>query len=291
MLDGLAVGYVVDTGRAPPRPAAAAPTRSAGPGRRGLLHAEHFFHMRCEVSTEQVRRRLRPVRGGSLISLVSLMDHTPGQRQYVSVEKYRAYNQGKYGLSDAELDDAHRLGDSPDQAALRRGPSCRHRPAVSASTVCPWRATTTPPRRMSRKRCKAGRGHRGVSDNHRGGGGRPRVRPRHRCGRPESRAAGARTRAMSRPPTSRASGLLDILSSDYVPASLLHAAFLLHISSAAGAPRGGERHDDGDAGGACGAAPIAARSPRGGAPISCASGWSRDCRSCAGVWRGGRRIA
>ena len=31
------------------------------------------------------------------------MDHTPGQRQFVAVEKYREYNQGKYGLSDAQM--------------------------------------------------------------------------------------------------------------------------------------------------------------------------------------------
>ena len=42
--------------------------------------------------------------GDPLVRLVSLMDHTPGQRQFVSLDKYREYNQGKYGLSDAQMD-------------------------------------------------------------------------------------------------------------------------------------------------------------------------------------------
>ena len=39
-----------------------------------------------------------------LVRLVSLMDHAPGQRQFVDVAKYREYNQGRYGLTDAQLD-------------------------------------------------------------------------------------------------------------------------------------------------------------------------------------------
>src|SRR3546814_4378399 len=39
-----------------------------------------------------------------LVQLVSVMDHSPGQRQFVKLEKYREYYQGKYHLSDAEME-------------------------------------------------------------------------------------------------------------------------------------------------------------------------------------------
>lgn len=32
------------------------------------------------------------------------MDHSPGQRQFASLEKYREYYQGKYKLSEAEME-------------------------------------------------------------------------------------------------------------------------------------------------------------------------------------------
>jgi alpha-D-ribose 1-methylphosphonate 5-triphosphate diphosphatase len=44
----------------------------------GALGAEHFLHIRCEVSTEWVVRDFEPFAGDPLVKLVSLMDHTPG---------------------------------------------------------------------------------------------------------------------------------------------------------------------------------------------------------------------
>ena len=37
------------------------------------------------------------------VTLVSLMDHSPGQRQFANREKYREYYQGKYSLTDAQM--------------------------------------------------------------------------------------------------------------------------------------------------------------------------------------------
>jgi alpha-D-ribose 1-methylphosphonate 5-triphosphate diphosphatase len=103
VLDSLAVGYIIDSGRRPrdPRPFVDA-LRTARA--EGLVGADHFLHLRCEVSTEHVVDDFRPFAGDPLVKLVSLMDHTPGQRQFVDVAKYREYNQGKYGLSDAQMD-------------------------------------------------------------------------------------------------------------------------------------------------------------------------------------------
>ena len=70
-----------------------------------VLRAEHFLHIRCEVSSPDLMERFSPFADDPLVRLVSLMDHTPGQRQFVDLDKHRQYYQGRYGLNDAEMDD------------------------------------------------------------------------------------------------------------------------------------------------------------------------------------------
>lgn len=72
--------------------------------RKGLLRADHLLHLRCEISYPKLRQVFDSFVEYPLLRLVSVMDHTPGQRQFVSEEKYRIYYQGKYGLSDTEMD-------------------------------------------------------------------------------------------------------------------------------------------------------------------------------------------
>lgn len=71
--------------------------------RAGSLKAEHRLHLRCEVSCGTLLELAEPLMGGPLVGLVSVMDHTPGQRQFASLEQYAVYYQGKYGMSDEEL--------------------------------------------------------------------------------------------------------------------------------------------------------------------------------------------
>ena len=73
--------------------------------RWGVLRAEHFLHIRCEVSSPDLMECFSPFMDDPLVRLVSLMDHTPGQRQFVDLDKHREYYQGRYGLNDDEMDD------------------------------------------------------------------------------------------------------------------------------------------------------------------------------------------
>ncbi|MFA5703179.1 MAG: alpha-D-ribose 1-methylphosphonate 5-triphosphate diphosphatase [Advenella sp.] len=70
----------------------------------GHTRAEHMLHLRCEVSHEKTLEVFENLVDHELVKLVSLMDHTPGQRQFVKYEKYREYYQGKYHLSDTEME-------------------------------------------------------------------------------------------------------------------------------------------------------------------------------------------
>jgi alpha-D-ribose 1-methylphosphonate 5-triphosphate diphosphatase len=69
----------------------------------GLLRADHRLHLRCELSHGRLKEMIAELADHPLIGLMSLMDHTPGQRQFVTMEQYKVYYQGKYQLSDAEL--------------------------------------------------------------------------------------------------------------------------------------------------------------------------------------------
>lgn len=70
----------------------------------GHTRAEHRLHLRCELSHEKTLELFNELVESPLVQLVSVMDHSPGQRQFVKLEKYREYYQGKYHLSDAEME-------------------------------------------------------------------------------------------------------------------------------------------------------------------------------------------
>jgi alpha-D-ribose 1-methylphosphonate 5-triphosphate diphosphatase len=222
--DSLAIGYVFDTGQRPrdPRPLADA-VRSAQA--RGLLRADHFLHVRCEVGTAQVLDDFEPFADDPMVRLVSLMDHTPGQRQFVSLDKYREFYQGKYGLSDAQMAALieSRLA---DQAAY----SARHREAITRrcqerglTLVSHDDATVAHVEEAAKigtaiaefpttlEAAHAARAY-GLAIL----AGAPNLV----CGRSHSGNVAVADLARH--------DRLDILSSDYVPASLLHAAVLLH---------------------------------------------------------------
>jgi alpha-D-ribose 1-methylphosphonate 5-triphosphate diphosphatase len=70
-----------------------------------LLRAEHFLHLRCEIPMPMVVEDTAKLASRPDVRLISLMDHTPGQRQFRDEAKLRTYYRGKKGgLNDAELD-------------------------------------------------------------------------------------------------------------------------------------------------------------------------------------------
>ena len=70
-----------------------------------LLRADHFLHLRCEIPMPSVVEEAKELIDRPDIRLMSLMDHTPGQRQFRDEVKLRDYYRGKGGgKTDAELD-------------------------------------------------------------------------------------------------------------------------------------------------------------------------------------------
>jgi alpha-D-ribose 1-methylphosphonate 5-triphosphate diphosphatase len=55
----------------------------------GLFRAQHLLHLRCEVTDPTLLDQITPHMDHPLLQLVSVMEHTVGQRQFPDAEKYR----------------------------------------------------------------------------------------------------------------------------------------------------------------------------------------------------------
>jgi alpha-D-ribose 1-methylphosphonate 5-triphosphate diphosphatase len=94
---------------------------------QGLLRAEHRTHLRCEICAEDAVEQTEKYMRRHAVDLISLMDHTPGARQFRDVEAWRTYYGGKTGLSIQDLD---RLMEC--RRALFAANYARHRSALVA---------------------------------------------------------------------------------------------------------------------------------------------------------------
>jgi len=69
----------------------------------GLLKAEHFLHLRCEMPAPDMADLFRPVAGHARVRMISVMDHCPGVGQYADMEYYRRIRR-KDGFSEDYID-------------------------------------------------------------------------------------------------------------------------------------------------------------------------------------------
>jgi alpha-D-ribose 1-methylphosphonate 5-triphosphate diphosphatase len=197
----------------------------------GLLRADHAIHVRCEVCAEDCLDAFDGFADDPQVRLVSLMDHTPGQRQYTDIETFKRYYIGKGRVTESGFDDfvapllerADRYSDVHRRTiagfASRRGITlAAHDDAtpehVEESVALGVRIsefpTTVPAARAAEKH-----GQHIVM-------GAPNV---IRGGSQSGNVAAADLIGL---------GLLDILSSDYVPSSSLQAVFQLSASGIMG---------------------------------------------------------
>jgi len=194
-------------------------------GRRtGRLRADHYIHLRCEVSAPDCLESFRLIEDHPLVRLVSLMDHAPGQRQFADADAYKGYYQGKLKMSDEALAafSARRRGESEQYAGPQReaiASHCRAREVVLAShddatpvhvaeAIAQGIEIAEFPTTMDAAKASHAAGLAvlmGAPNVVRGGS--------------HSGNVSARELALE--------GILDILSSDYVPFSLMQATFAL----------------------------------------------------------------
>ncbi|HEX7868359.1 MAG TPA: alpha-D-ribose 1-methylphosphonate 5-triphosphate diphosphatase [Variovorax sp.] len=199
-----------------------------------LLRADHHLHVRCELPAPNTIELFEPFRGHPRLSLISLMDHTPGQRQWENIELARVYYTGKKGWSDSKFElrvaESGRLQTEYAQPHRRHFVDyCRAHGVALAShddtTVAHVEQAHAEGASMSEfpTTMAAARAARGL--------GLANV-----MGGPNVMRGGSHSGNVAAADLAR-DGLLDILSSDYVPSSLLGAAMRLVDDSLATLPQ------------------------------------------------------
>ena len=69
----------------------------------GLFKSDHYLHLRLEMPAPDVMALFDPVADHPLVRMVSLMDHSPGVGQYANLERYRELRR-KGGMNDAQIE-------------------------------------------------------------------------------------------------------------------------------------------------------------------------------------------
>ena len=225
VFDALRVGSVVTAGKASTRAYARGLADEILDLRaQGALRISHFLHLRAEVCSETLIGEMADFGPDDRIGIVSLMDHTPGQRQFRDVAQLRAYVCGKRGLSEAEFEGhvagqmalSARLGAAHEAAAVlearRFGAILASHDDSTAAQVATSarhgvRFAEFPTTLDAARACRAEgiKVMMGAPNLIRGG----------------SHSGNIAARALAE------ADLLDILSSDYVPSALLSAAVML----------------------------------------------------------------
>ena len=72
---------------------------------RQMTRAEHRIHLRCEISADDAVEAVDKWIDLPLVGLVSINDHTPGQRQFLDPEKLKQYYKGKHAMTDDQFEE------------------------------------------------------------------------------------------------------------------------------------------------------------------------------------------
>lgn len=186
------------------------------------LRAEHFIHLRCEVSAADAIESFLHFDGNPTVRIASLMDHTPGQRQFTSLEAFKTYYGGKAGLSDKQLEELieQRTAKAEVYSSRQRreiADMCRARGIVLASHDDATEDHVAEAVAMGVSLAEFPTTTEAARESHDAGlkilMGAPNI---VRGGSHSGNVAASQLAA---------DGLLDILSSDYFPFSLIHAVF------------------------------------------------------------------
>jgi alpha-D-ribose 1-methylphosphonate 5-triphosphate diphosphatase len=192
--------------------------------RIGGLRAEHLVHLRCELTELDIVERLHRYGDDPAVRIVSLMDHSPGDRQFPDPAVWLARHMASSGLSEAEALDLRdrRLAAQATHMVANRARIAAFADArgivvashddgtaahIAEALEAGCRIAEFPTTRIAAAAARAA--------------GRPGL-----MGAPNLVRGGSHVGNLSAAECATA-GLLDVLASDYVPASLLPAALLL----------------------------------------------------------------
>ncbi len=74
----------------------------------GVFRSQHLLHLRCEVTDPTLLDQIAPLMDHQLLQLVSVMEHTVGQRQFPDPEKYREVLVKLFHVPEDQVDERFR---------------------------------------------------------------------------------------------------------------------------------------------------------------------------------------
>lgn len=191
---------------------------------RNVLKISHHIHLRAEICSETLIEEMDEFGPDDKVGIVSLMDHTPGQRQFQDVSKFEQYVRGKNGMPASDFADYVDF-----LLALQQRVGAKHEMAAVAAAKR-YGATLASHDDTTAAQVQASHGH-GVSIAE----FPTTVEAAQACrdvgistimGTPNLVRGGSHSGNVAASELAQRD-TLDILSSDYVPASLLQGALIL----------------------------------------------------------------
>ena len=93
--------------------------------KRRISRAEHRLHLRCEVTPDDAVDAVDRWIDLPLVGLLSINDHTPGQRQFLDADKLKQYYMGKFLMTEQQFVEFHARS-----LDLHQRNAARHREAI-----------------------------------------------------------------------------------------------------------------------------------------------------------------
>ncbi len=187
-----------------------------------LMKADHRLHIRAEVASDTVMNELANIIDHPLVALVSLMDHTPGQRQWRDLDKWKRMYSRIYtadeldsqidGLIERQKNYSAQNRQAVIEEARRRGIPLASHDDTTAEHVAQGHhegiLISEFPTTLDAARAAHAHGMKTI------------------MGSPNIVKGGSHSGNVAAAALAEA-GLLDGLASDYVPISMIHSAFIL----------------------------------------------------------------
>ncbi len=190
----------------------------------GALRISHFLHLRAEVCSETLEAEMALFGPEDRVGLVSLMDHTPGQRQFRDISKLKDYVQKKHAMTDDDF------VEHVDHLRSLREMHGEHHEAVAVAEAKRYGAVLASHDDTTAEHVAVSKGH-GVNVAE----FPTTVEAAQAChdhgiavmmGAPNLIRGGSHSGNVAAKELAEL-GLLDIISSDYVPSALMTSAFML----------------------------------------------------------------
>jgi alpha-D-ribose 1-methylphosphonate 5-triphosphate diphosphatase len=192
--------------------------------RKSMLRIDHRLHLRCEVTHPEIASQFESFLDQPVLGFMSLMDHAPGDRQSPDIEAYKRRYRQSFGMDEATVE-AHVAG--LIEGSRKYGPANRRRLSeLARERRIPFASHDDASLEHIEEAAGLGCVLSEFPTTEVAARAARRAGMHVLMGSPNLIRGGSHSGNIAAGDLARA-GLLDVFSSDYIPASLLMAAMRL----------------------------------------------------------------